>query len=278
MGRPIHTRGLVLRRTDWSESSQIVTIDTRDHGIVELLAKGSRRSTRKSSSFAEPLDLAGWYDLVYRPRKGDLHLALEAHLIEGFPQIRRELAAWLEACFALDALRASFTAGDPHPELLRGCLSHLKLLGVGRGRLALRLRIMLELLHASGVISGWENCASCREPLRSAPSYWHRPAAILCGSCRSPGDRSIPAELRSALSEISRLPRGSVPSAQISREILVLGWERIHDALVEHLERAPRSLRYLRTEGGRETDGANRESFRGIGSQLGVSASLEQLS
>ncbi len=275
MGRPIHTRGLVLRRTDWSESSQIVTIDTRDHGIVELLAKGSRRSTRKSSSFAEPLDLAGWYDLVYRPRKGDLHLALEAHLIEGFPQIRRELAAWLEACFALDVLRASFTAGDPHPELLRGCLSHLKLLGVGRGRLALRLRFMLELLYVSGVISGWEHCASCREPLRSAQSYWHRPAAILCGSCRSPGDRSIPTELLSAFSEISRLPRGNVPSADIPREILILGWERIQDAMVEHLERAPRSLRYLRTEGGRE---ANRESTHGVGSPRGVSASVEPLS
>ena len=70
--RPVHTRALVLRRTDWSETSQIVTVDTRDHGIVDLLAKGSRRMARPSSSFAEPLDLAGWYDVVYRPRRGDL--------------------------------------------------------------------------------------------------------------------------------------------------------------------------------------------------------------
>ena len=80
MGRPIHTRGLVLRRTDWSESSQIVTVDTRDHGIIDLLAKGSRRIARRSSSFAEPLDLGGWYDLVYRPRRADLHLAVEARV------------------------------------------------------------------------------------------------------------------------------------------------------------------------------------------------------
>jgi DNA repair protein RecO (recombination protein O) len=241
----IHTRALILRRVDYSETSQIVTADTRDRGIVELLAKGSRRPARRGSSFAAPLDLGGWYDIVYRPRRGELALATEARLIEGFPALRGDLSAWLEACFALDVLRGAFTAGDPHPELLRATLSYLKLLGVGRGRLALRVRFACELLAASGVASGWEQCASCRLPL-SDHAAWHPPAALVCERCRAAGDRPVSLPLRRTLGRIAELPWGSLPSEEFAAEPLAEAWARHSETILSHLERAPRTLRYLR--------------------------------
>lgn len=246
MAAPIHTRALVLRRVDYSETSQIVTLDTRDHGIVDLLAKGSRRPARRGSSFAEPLDLGGWYDLVYRPRRGELGLAHEARLIEGFPHVRESLGAWVEACFALELLRTAFTAGDPHPDLLRSALSFLKLLGVGRGRLALRARFAMELLAASGVLTGWGHCASCRRPLGAEPAFWHRAATLLCEGCRGPGDRVFPAEARIALARVADEPWGNLPAAAIHADTLAEGWERLAEAIVAHLERAPRTLGALR--------------------------------
>lgn len=246
--RPVHTRALVLRRTDWSETSQIVTVDTRDHGIVDLLAKGSRRMARPSSSFAEPLDLAGWYDVVYRPRRGELHLAVEARLIEGFSHLRTDLAAWTEACFALDLVRTAFTAGDPHPEMLRSTLSLLKLLGVGRGRLALRTRFVIELLHRSGVWSGWERCAGCSETLVAGEVFWHPPGALLCPRCRDRGDSPFAEPLRKTFSELSRSPWGNLPGKSFSAGLLAASWERARAALLDHLEQTPRSLRYLRSD------------------------------
>ncbi len=243
--KPIHTRALVLRRLDYSESSQIVTVDTRDLGIVDLLARGSRREARRGSSFAEPLDLGGWYDIVYRARSGDLGLATEARLIEGFPRLRDDLSAWLEACFALEVLRASFTAGDPHPELLRGTLSFLKLLAVGKGRLALRVRFLHELLYASGVAPGWEHCAGCRRPLTDR-AYWQLPAALHCEGCRGGSDRPVPSAVRETVAQIAGMPWGNLPSEGGSVRPLGAAWELMRDALLSHLEHAPRSLRYLR--------------------------------
>lgn len=249
MSRPIHTRGLVLRRTDWSETSQIVTVDTRDHGIVDLLAKGSRRPARRSSSFAEPLDLGGWYDLVYRPRKGDLHLAVEARLIEGFPHLRDDLGAWLEANGILDLLRASFSPGDPHPALLRSALSCLKLLSVGRARLALRDRFVIELLDRSGVWSVGDTCANCEAEIPRGAAHWHAPAALLCAGCRTGGDRPVPEELRTLLGTLQSTAWGNIPSLVAPEPLLAAIWERLREALLHHLERAPRSLRYLRAGG-----------------------------
>lgn len=242
----VSTRGLVLRRVDWSETSQIVTVDTRDRGIVDLLAKGSRRAARRSSSFAEPLDLAGWYDIVYRTRTGDLHLATEARLVEGFRHLRTELPAWIEACFALEVLRTAFTPGDPHPELLRGTLSYLKLLGVGRGRTALRCRFVMDVLLASGVAPRYERCALCRKPLGSGGSHWHAPAALHCDECRGTGDRPFPEAARRVLLDLAGQPWGNLPAADLPPVALGEVWQRLREGLVHHLERPPRSLRYLR--------------------------------
>ena len=98
----------------YSNTSQIVTLFTRDQGLVSLLAKGSLRQSRRSSSFASPFDLAGWYDVVYRERSTELGLATEGRLIEGFDHLRRSYESYVEACFALEeALPEALSAARP---------------------------------------------------------------------------------------------------------------------------------------------------------------------
>ena len=108
------TRGLVVRWIPYSNTSQIVHLFTRDQGLVSLLAKGALRQGRRSSSFPVPFDLAGWYDIVYRDRSGELGLATEARLIEGFDHLRRSLPAHVEACFALELMRKLVHLRPPH--------------------------------------------------------------------------------------------------------------------------------------------------------------------
>ncbi|MCH7814056.1 MAG: recombination protein O N-terminal domain-containing protein, partial [Planctomycetes bacterium] len=43
----ISERAVVLRRVDYSETSQVLVLLTRGHGKVRAIAKGIKRSTRK---------------------------------------------------------------------------------------------------------------------------------------------------------------------------------------------------------------------------------------
>ncbi|MEM7262690.1 MAG: DNA repair protein RecO, partial [Planctomycetota bacterium] len=212
-GRTYRTRALVVRWVPFSNTSQIVTVFTRDHGLVSLLAKGSLRQGRRSSSFPIPFDLAGWYDIAYRDRSTELGLATEARLIEGFDHLRHSYDAYVEACFGLELIRLLFRPSDPHPEFLRGALSFLKLLGVGEGHLALRLHFATSLLRETGVAPDWRHCAECGAPLAldRAPERVRPPAGPVCRSCARPNDAEVPtAVLRYLLSEQS-LPWGRVP-------------------------------------------------------------------
>ena len=55
-------RALVLKTTDWSETSRIATLWTREFGKVRVLAKGGRRL---KSSFESGLDLLTVCSIVF---------------------------------------------------------------------------------------------------------------------------------------------------------------------------------------------------------------------
>ncbi|MGE4618271.1 MAG: DNA repair protein RecO [Planctomycetota bacterium] len=240
------TRALVLRCTDFSETSQIIRVFTRDQGVLDMLAKGSRRPARASSSFPSPFDLAGWYDLNYRVRGSDLHLATEARLVEGFDHLRRDLAAWLDATFALDLLRNFFTQGDPHPELLREVLQYLKLLGYDQGRRRLRNRFLQAVLQANGVLPRWDRCSECEIEI-AGEAFLQIPSGLLCRSCTGSTENPfLDQSTRAYLAADCGREWGLVPSWEVPSREVELGWNLLRSLLVHHLERPPRSLRYLR--------------------------------
>src|SRR3954470_7976399 len=115
---------LVVRGTDWSESSRIATLFTREFGKVRALAKGGRRI---KSRFDVAFDLLTVCDVVLiRKHSGGLDLLTEARLVEKFPALRNDLKA-LYAGYYIAELLADGTADyDPHPLLFDAALSSLR--------------------------------------------------------------------------------------------------------------------------------------------------------
>ncbi len=230
----------------YSDSSQIVTLFTKHSGLVTILAKGAFRPPRRHSSFPAPFDLAGWYDLVYRSGGGELHLGLEARLLEGFDLLRRALPSYLDACLALEVLSRAFSPLDPHPELLRGALSYLKMLEAGAGRQALRVHFYALVLRESGVAPEWRRCVECgRAPAGSSLGV-RAPLGVVCSRCERGGEERVDAGVIRYLAAEAEASWGRVPELAPDRKLLDGAWRLLEHALLEHLETSLRSLRYLR--------------------------------
>src|SRR6516162_5091136 len=120
-------QALVLRTTDWSESSRIATLWTREFGKVRALAKGGRRLR---SNFESALDLLTLCSIVFlRKSSGSLDLLTEAQVVRRFPRLRGDLAA-LYAAYYVAELLADWTEDyDPHPPLFDEALATLEALG-----------------------------------------------------------------------------------------------------------------------------------------------------
>ena len=82
---------LVLRTTDWSETSRIATLWTREFGKVRVLAKGGRRLR---SAFDNALDLLTLCSIVLlRKSSGGLDLLTEARVVRRYSKLSRSLPA-----------------------------------------------------------------------------------------------------------------------------------------------------------------------------------------
>jgi DNA repair protein RecO (recombination protein O) len=180
---------LVLRTTDWSESSRIATLWTREFGRVRVLAKGGRRL---KSNFESALDLLTVCSIVLlRKSSGCLDLLTEARVTERFSQLRSDLPALYAAYYIAELLSDWTEDYDPHPVLFDEALAALRTLGsaVAPGKQAttgMRLaRFELVLLRELGYTPALDHCAGCQNPVLGA-SLAFSPAAggLLCPSCQ----------------------------------------------------------------------------------------------
>jgi DNA repair protein RecO (recombination protein O) len=175
---------LVLRTTDWSETSRIATLWTREFGKVRGLAKGGRRL---KSNFESALDLLTVCSIVLlRKSSGSLDLLTEAQVVQRFPRLRTDLPA-LYAAYYLAELLSDWTEDyDPHPTLFDEALATLEALGspgvITGPRLA---RFELVFLRELGYSPVLDACAACGGPV-TGRGLAFSPAAggVLCPACQ----------------------------------------------------------------------------------------------
>jgi DNA repair protein RecO (recombination protein O) len=192
---------LVLRTTDWSETSRIATLWTREFGRVRVLAKGGRRL---KSNFESALDLLTVCSIVLlRKSSGSLDLLTEARVVQRFPRLRVDLPA-LYAGYYIAELLADWTEDyDPHPVLFDEALATLEALGAPGMPSGVRLaRFEMVLLRELGYSPVLETCAACGAALPGRGLAFS-PAAggVLCPACqpRQRDRRPLSAEAWEAL-------------------------------------------------------------------------------
>src|SRR5437773_7911485 len=101
---------LVVRTTDWSETSRIATMFSREFGKLRVLAKGGRRL---KSNFEVALDLLTVCSIVLlRKQSGGLDLLTEALVVVRFPGLRTNLPALYAAYYVAELLAEGTEDGD----------------------------------------------------------------------------------------------------------------------------------------------------------------------
>lgn len=85
----LQTEAFVLRSIDYGETSQIVTLFTRQRGKIAVMAKGARRSGSRFGSSLQPMSYTSVV-VYYKPSRGVQTLSESSHL-HFFDGITRDL-------------------------------------------------------------------------------------------------------------------------------------------------------------------------------------------
>jgi DNA repair protein RecO (recombination protein O) len=199
------TLALVVRTTDWSETSRIATLWTREYGKVRAIAKGGRRL---KSNFESALDLLTVCSIVFlRKSSGGLDLLTEAQVTERFPQLRQDLQALYAGYYVAELLADWTEEYDPHPILFDEARAALQCFGeVGISTATSLSRFECVLLRELGYSPVLDACVSCSAALNDDRLAFSAPAGgMLCRACQAMhrDRRALSREALAALRDLS---------------------------------------------------------------------------
>jgi len=142
-------RCICLRKTEYSETSQILTLFARNHGLLRVIAKGAHRTTKAGASkFGGGIDLLDLADAVFTDRTDkDLATLTEWSLKDGHLELRRNLRGLYLAQYAAELVSLLIEEHDPHPDLfdhLQKCLSNLATPALEQSFLAFQIELLRE--------------------------------------------------------------------------------------------------------------------------------------
>ena len=181
---------IVLRVTEFSETSCVVLVFTRQFGKLSALAKGARRP---KSPFEAALDVLAVCRIVFLHKSADLlDLLTEARLERRFRSARSDLTRLYAGYYIAELMDELTDARDPHPELFDEADSALLMLDQGADVAVVVLRFEMAALRQLGHLPLLSGCAACGGSVESAErlAFGQLAGGLLCGRCRA-GQRQV---------------------------------------------------------------------------------------
>ena len=180
----IKTDGIVLREVQTSEADTIVTILTRDRGIISGFV-GNARKLRSRKAAATSVLCYSRFELYERQ---SLYIVDGAEAIEMFMGLRQDVIKLSLAAYFAELSRCLVPEGDRTEGFLRLVLNSLHLLSEEKRPMMLIKAVfelrMLELAGHMPDLVACEGCGAYEGPLSLLA---HR-AVLLCDSCKQTDD------------------------------------------------------------------------------------------
>ena len=123
----ITDNAICIRHWDFSETSQTVSLFTREHGVIRGLAKGAKR---EKSNFSGGIDVLTRGQIVAIVKPGrDLATLTQWTLLEVYRAVRTNLQANRAGLYMAELVHQMVREADPHPILFDAfadCLAALE--------------------------------------------------------------------------------------------------------------------------------------------------------
>jgi DNA repair protein RecO (recombination protein O) len=239
--------GIVLRRVDYSETDRVLTVLTREHGKVGVLARGVRK---QGSRLAPHTDLFARSRMQLAHGRGELEVLAQAQTAGPPPRLDEPRRA---ACAALVAELADRVLEGGHPLedgiydlvsfALTACADSSR---DPRAAVAWFARRMIDRL---GYAPELRVCANCGEELAERPHPFSAAGGgLLCERCApsDPGAVSCDVTAIKVLRVIASGDADLYMRLRLDGELLATLENVIERELAMHLDRRLRSLDVLR--------------------------------
>jgi len=233
--------GINLKRQPLGEADLLLTIFTREQGVLRAVGKGAKKT---NSKLGGRLDLFVVNDLqLHRGRS--LDTIAQGEVLHHFHHLGRDLARLGSAQYWAEAILAEAVAGQPQPQLFDLFLEHLgRLESCPTADIAGQLvHGLYQMLRISGVAPTVDSCViSGREIYQEEAGFSVQLGGLIASECMGAGFLRLGVEQVNAL---QWLPRAHLPP-EILPSLVWISVERLLRRYLEHyLQRTVHSAQLL---------------------------------
>lgn len=242
----INTTGLVLRGTDYKDSSKILTVLTSSEGKLTVSARGVMR---RGSKLAAASQVFSYSDMtLYHSR--DRWTLTEAQTIELFPGLSRDLDILALASYFAELLEAVSDEDSPNPDILSLGLNALYMLSTGeKADELIKAAFEIRLMCLAGFEPLVSECSVCGKNEPVNPRLDLKGGTLHCRDCKPYGaDESAllcPGSL-DALRYITMCDTKKIYSFKLPQEALVRLNHATESFVSDQLERRFKTLDYYK--------------------------------
>ena len=149
--------GIIISDTNYSESSKILNVITKEHGLIGIMSKGCRNMKSKLRGVSRKL-VHGTFHIYYKPNGVSTLIGVD--VINSFSKTTMDLEKISYASFILDLTNQVLrqTESEDIFELLRDTLIKIE---EGLNPIALTNILELKLLDYLGVAPNIDSCSHC---------------------------------------------------------------------------------------------------------------------
>jgi DNA repair protein RecO (recombination protein O) len=246
----IEDKAICLRAVNYSETSQVVTLFTRDHGKVAAMAKGSRR---RKSSFDGTIEVFSFGDVsfIIKDSGGQLAMLTEFSQQPRFRGFQKNLYMLNAALFAVELTERFLEDHDPHPELFdkfQKFLETLQETDTDSKILAWLILYQLRLLEEIGLGPMLDACVNCSGDIDQTRVGNAHPTVyfssnhngLLCSDCEMAflEKRVINTSMLDILQSPARLPKAEMRKLKDIEGLLIYHF-------TELLHKPPKMAKYF---------------------------------
>jgi DNA repair protein RecO (recombination protein O) len=236
---------IVLRTSPIGDQDKLCAFLTRDKGVLRGVAKGARKFGNRFGSSLEPMTHVQVF--YYEKERRDLVTISACDLLDSFFDVQKNLRAALTTSYFAELVEEFVPVRAREDVVFRLLLAVLQALDGNGDPDFLTRYFEAWLLHVHGVLPDVKRCKKCRKPIEADGWLAPRRDGVYCGDCAPVRKEEIRRELALFLAWVRKYPppRESVPGFGPS-ELKGIS-AALQAMIVFHLEREPRSLRFIKS-------------------------------
>lgn len=179
--RSFRASAVVLRHSDWGEADRLLTLYTREQGMVRALAKGARKVTSRKAGHLQPFT----HVTVQLAKGRDLLIITQVETVNAFLPLHDDLMKTGHAAYAIELLlRFSYEDEGANPAIFRLLVETLERLEKEEDAWLPIRYYEMRFLDAVGFRPQLFECVNCGREIRPEDQYFSFLAGgVVCPRC-----------------------------------------------------------------------------------------------